>query len=227
MSGHADQDSRLPALPTAPLRHSFVCERADFPERADFLQDGTPAADRQGRRLLGPRPGVSQRRIGRGGALVSWICDALVSNYTIKADDQGFPDSDRHCPKSQDSHLTPLTSSHDGLGFRFGLGLCLGKSGAHLLLEQTPEVVAGPFQAQMLMRGNGLSTSLQETPDSFRTAASDRAFSASAFDAAAEIARVIERPFDTPYHPSQVSRAVKRVDDWLQSIRANPLARRT
>jgi len=38
---------------------------------------------------------------------------------------------------------------------------------------------------------------------------------------------VIERPFDTPYHPSQVRRAVKRVDDWLQSIKANPLARRT
>jgi len=79
MPGHADPDSYLPALPTAPPRPPFV------PERADFLEDDTPAADRQGRSLPGPRPGVSRRRIGRGGALVFWICDTLVSNYTVKA----------------------------------------------------------------------------------------------------------------------------------------------
>jgi len=38
---------------------------------------------------------------------------------------------------------------------------------------------------------------------------------------------VIERLFDTPYNQSQVSRAVKRVDDRLQAIKANPPARRT
>ncbi len=38
---------------------------------------------------------------------------------------------------------------------------------------------------------------------------------------------MIERLFDTPYNQSQVSRAVKRVDDRLQAIKANPPARRT
>ena len=42
----------------------------------------------------------------------------------------------------------------------------------------------------------------------------------------AEIAREIERLFHTPYTQSQVSRAVKRVDDWLQAIKANPPVRR-
>jgi hypothetical protein len=42
----------------------------------------------------------------------------------------------------------------------------------------------------------------------------------------AEIAREIERLFQTPYTQSQVSRAVKRVKDWLQSIKAEPPARR-
>jgi hypothetical protein len=34
------------------------------------------------------------------------------------------------------------------------------------------------------------------------------------------------RLFQTPYIQSQVSRAVKRVEDWLQSIKADPPARR-
>jgi hypothetical protein len=42
----------------------------------------------------------------------------------------------------------------------------------------------------------------------------------------AEVAREIERIFQMPYTQSQVSRAVKRVDDWLKAIKANPLARR-
>jgi hypothetical protein len=41
-----------------------------------------------------------------------------------------------------------------------------------------------------------------------------------------EIAREIEQVFHTPYTQPQVSRAVKRVDDWLQAIEANPPARR-
>jgi len=49
---------------------------------------------------------------------------------------------------------------------------------------------------------------------------------ASAFDAVAEIAPEIERLFGTPYNQSQVSRAMKRVDDWLQAIKANPPVRR-
>jgi len=42
----------------------------------------------------------------------------------------------------------------------------------------------------------------------------------------AEIAREIERLFHTPYTQSQVSRAAKRVDDWLQANKANPPVRR-
>lgn len=43
----------------------------------------------------------------------------------------------------------------------------------------------------------------------------------------AEIAREIERAFRTPYTQSQVSRAVKRVDDWLQAAKPEPTARRS
>jgi hypothetical protein len=42
----------------------------------------------------------------------------------------------------------------------------------------------------------------------------------------AEIARKIERLFHTPFTQSQVSRAVKRVDDWLQAVETNPPVRR-
>jgi len=42
----------------------------------------------------------------------------------------------------------------------------------------------------------------------------------------AEIAREIQRLFHTQYTQSQVSRAVKRVDDWLQAIKGNPPVRR-
>jgi hypothetical protein len=42
-----------------------------------------------------------------------------------------------------------------------------------------------------------------------------------------EIAREIERVFHTPYTQPQVSRAVKRVNDWLKATKANPPARRS
>jgi hypothetical protein len=42
----------------------------------------------------------------------------------------------------------------------------------------------------------------------------------------AEVAREIERLFQIPYNQSQVSRAVKRVDDWLTAITANRPVRR-
>jgi hypothetical protein len=45
------------------------------------------------------------------------------------------------------------------------------------------------------------------------------------FDAAAEIAREIERLFGAPHTQSQVSRAAKRVDDWLQAIKVHPPGR--
>ncbi len=41
----------------------------------------------------------------------------------------------------------------------------------------------------------------------------------------AEIAKEIERLFQTPYTQSHVSRAVKRVDAWLQAIKASPPVR--
>jgi hypothetical protein len=42
----------------------------------------------------------------------------------------------------------------------------------------------------------------------------------------AEVAREIERIFQRSFTQSQVSRAVKRVDDWLQATTADPPARR-
>jgi hypothetical protein len=42
----------------------------------------------------------------------------------------------------------------------------------------------------------------------------------------AEVAREIERLFQIPYNQSQVSRAVKRVDDWLTAMTANRPVRR-
>jgi hypothetical protein len=42
----------------------------------------------------------------------------------------------------------------------------------------------------------------------------------------AEVARVIEQLFHKPYSQAQVSRAVKRVADWLQAIEVDPPARR-
>jgi len=133
---------RHPALPSSPTGPTFskatpqqqTRSKASWPSPWSLTATDRP---RRGAGLLDlRRAGVELHRHGVWSRL----------------QDHDFPDSDRHCPISQDSNLTLLTSSHDGLGFRFGLGLRLGNSWAHLLLEQTPEVAAGPFQAQSLIR---------------------------------------------------------------------------
>ena len=70
-----DPSSQLPAQPAAPPL---------VPERSDFLNGDAPAADRV-ESFLTHALGASDGSDKVTAALVPWICDALLSNHSIKA----------------------------------------------------------------------------------------------------------------------------------------------
>ena len=78
-------DGRRPAPPRAP------------PARAERLPGRGRPGGRQGRSLPGPGVGCHrQRRTDQAGALVPWICDALLSNHSVKAYGRDLMDFLRH-----------------------------------------------------------------------------------------------------------------------------------
>jgi hypothetical protein len=79
-----------PALPSAPARAPLL------PERSDFLEGDTPAADRVQAFLARALEATGSDAPTTAGALVLWICAALLSNYSVKADNRDFMDFVRH-----------------------------------------------------------------------------------------------------------------------------------
>jgi integrase/recombinase XerD len=75
----ADDDSGLPALPSAPARSPLV------PERSDFLEGDAPAAEKVEAFLANALAATGGDAPTTAGALVPWICDALLSNNSVKA----------------------------------------------------------------------------------------------------------------------------------------------
>jgi hypothetical protein len=97
-------DSEPPAIPpVTPLRAQLV------PESSDFLEGDAPAADRVeaflARALAATGDGSTT-----AAALVPWICDALLSNHSVKAYGRDFMDFVRHM---EAQGVTPLAVTAD------------------------------------------------------------------------------------------------------------------
>src|SRR3954451_15788501 len=87
--------SNLPAVSTpeaeaAPLRPPLV------PERSDFLEGDAPAAARVEAFLANALAATGGGGPTPAGALVPWICDALLSNHSVKAYGRDLLDFLRH-----------------------------------------------------------------------------------------------------------------------------------
>jgi integrase/recombinase XerD len=98
----ADGDSGLPALP--PKRVPLL------PERSDFLEGDSPAAAKVEGFLARALEAAGGDAPTAAGALVPWICDALLSNHSVKAYGRDLTDFLRHM---QAQGVTPLEVTAD------------------------------------------------------------------------------------------------------------------
>ena len=97
-------DSQLPALPlVTPPRPPLV------PESSDFFEGDAPAADKV-QAFLARALEAAGGSQDTAAALVPWICDALLSNHSVKAYGRDFMDFVRHM---QAQGVTPLEVSAD------------------------------------------------------------------------------------------------------------------
>jgi len=96
-------DAQLPALPAVPPRPPLV------PERSDFLEGDAPAADKVQAFLTRALEAAGGSQ-DTAAALVPWICDALLSNHSVKAYGRDFMDFVRHM---QAQGITPLGVTAD------------------------------------------------------------------------------------------------------------------
>ncbi len=99
---HDHADSQLPALPATPPRPPLV------PERSDFLEGDAPAADKVQAFLANALAASGSPSVA--AALVPWICDALLSNHSVKAYGRDFMDFVR---RMQAQGVTPLEVTAD------------------------------------------------------------------------------------------------------------------
>ncbi len=100
----ADHDAGIPALPAVPSRVPLV------PERSDFLDGDAPAADKVEAFLANALEATGGDAPTTAGALVPWICDALLSNHSVKAYGRDLMDFLRHM---QAQGVTPLEVTAD------------------------------------------------------------------------------------------------------------------
>src|SRR5881227_1754771 len=80
------QSESEPAPPRAPL----------VPERSDFLEGDAPAAAKVEAFLARALEATGGDAPATAGALVPWICDALLSNHSVKAYGRDLMDFRRH-----------------------------------------------------------------------------------------------------------------------------------
>src|SRR5271166_6646750 len=101
----SEKDNNLPALPPpTPHRPPLV------PERSDFLEGDAPAADKVQAFLSRALEATGNDADKMTVALVPWICDALLSNHSVKAYGRDFMDFVRHM---QAQGVTPLEVTAD------------------------------------------------------------------------------------------------------------------
>ena len=85
----SDADPGLPALPRRPPAPLV-------PERSDFLEGDAPAAAKVEAFLAQALAATGSDAPTTAGALVPWICDALLSNHSVKAYGRDLMDFLRH-----------------------------------------------------------------------------------------------------------------------------------
>jgi hypothetical protein len=66
------------------------------PERSEFIEGDTPAADKVESFLAQALAATGTDAPTTAGALVPWICDALLSNHSVKAYGRDLMDFLRH-----------------------------------------------------------------------------------------------------------------------------------
>ena len=114
-----EESARLPALPASADTPSLPPPPAPrcgplVPENSDFLEGDAPAADKVAaflaRALEASDGSATDGSATVAGALVPWICDALLSNHSVKAYGRDFMDFVR---QMQAQGVTPLEVTAD------------------------------------------------------------------------------------------------------------------
>src|SRR3954467_5304187 len=100
----AADDRDLPAPTSTPAPAALV------PERSDFLEGDVPAAAKVEAFLARALEATGGDAPTTAGALVPWICDALLSNHSVKAYGRDLMDFLRHM---QSHGVTPLEVTAD------------------------------------------------------------------------------------------------------------------
>src|SRR5436190_10917984 len=85
----------LPANPE-PVAEPIPARTPLMPERSDFLEGDALAADKVQAFLTGALEAISSQANVIAGALVPWICDALLSNHSVKGYGRDLMDFLRH-----------------------------------------------------------------------------------------------------------------------------------
>ena len=85
-----------------------------MPERSDFLDGDAPAADKVAAFLTRALEASGRDTDQAAAALIPWICDALLSNHSVKAYGRDFLDFVRHM---QAQGVTPLEVTADHVKF--------------------------------------------------------------------------------------------------------------
>src|SRR5262245_57818662 len=107
----ADADAHLPALPP-PDAEPTPPHVPLVPERSDFLEGDAPAAAKVEAFLAQALAATGTDAPTTAGALVPWICDALLSNHSVKAYGRDLLDFLRHM---QAQGVDPLHVTADHL----------------------------------------------------------------------------------------------------------------
>jgi integrase/recombinase XerD len=106
MPDTGDDTTALPAiLPATPRRGTLV------PERSDFLDGDAPAADKVQAFLANALQASGDGSATVAEALVPWICDALLSNHSVKAYGRDFMDFVHHM-QAQGVKPLEVTADH-------------------------------------------------------------------------------------------------------------------
>src|SRR5271166_3944998 len=100
----SEKDNNLPALPPATDTPSLARPPL-VPERSDFFEGDAPAADKVQAFLARALEATGSDAPTTASALVPWICDALLSNHSVKAYGRDLVDFVRHM---QAQGMTPL-----------------------------------------------------------------------------------------------------------------------
>src|SRR3954451_5605385 len=98
------EHAAVPEAQAAPPRAPLV------PERSDFLEGDAPAAEKVEAFLANALAATGGDAPTTAGALVPWICDALLSNHSVKAYGRDLMDFLRHM---QAQGVTPLEVTAD------------------------------------------------------------------------------------------------------------------